>query len=128
VQSITLEIDGERLASTGGQAQAKQFNWPGPAGAQQTKIRVQVGASVPFASYEGLWSVFRMVGDADPRAPGSRVVELSKVRQGHSTPDSVLDPSGKPIVVRLEIGDLPGGIDVFDRNFFNLRCVAKASQ
>jgi type VI secretion system protein ImpL len=128
VQSMTLEIDGDRLVSAGAQTQAKQFTWPGPPGAQQTKIRVQAGASVPFASYEGLWSVFRMVGDADPRPPGSRIIELSKVRQGRSTPDSVLDSNNKPIVVRLEIGDLPGGIDVFDRNFFRIACVARAAQ
>ncbi len=128
VQSMTLEIDGDRLVSGGAQGQAKQFNWPGPPGAQQTKIRVQAGASVPFASYEGLWSVFRMVGDADPRPVGSKIIELSKVRQGRSTPDSVLDSNNRPIVVRLEIGDLPGGVDVFDRNFFRIGCVAKAAQ
>ena len=86
IQSITADIDGNSFTSTASQAQAKQMVWPGPPGAQQVMIRVKAGANIPFASYEGLWSVFRMMADADPRPPGSKMVELSKVRRGHGRP------------------------------------------
>ena len=128
IQSLTADIDGNSFTSTATQAQAKQIVWPGAPGAQQVMIRVRAGANIPFASYEGLWSVFRMMADADPRPPGSKMVELSKVRRGHGRPEAVLDQNDKPIVVRFEISDLPNGVDVFDRNFFGIRCTGRAAE
>jgi type VI secretion system protein ImpL len=125
VESIALEIDGEKLTVAAGQSQARLFDWPGPNGAQQVLIRVKAGANIPFASYEGMWGMFRVLADADPRAPGSRTIELSKVRRGHGRPESVLDQNDRPIQVKLEITELPAGIDVFDANFFRLRCPSR---
>jgi len=128
VESISLDIDGDRLVVTAGQPQSKLFGWPGPAGAQHVLMRVKAGANIPFASYEGVWGIFRMLADADPRAPGSRIIELSKVRRGHGRPESVLDSSDKPIQVRVEITELPAGVDIFDRNFFQARCPVKVTE
>jgi type VI secretion system protein ImpL len=128
IQAISAEIDGSKFTSTGAQSEAKQLYWPGAPGAQQVMIRVRAGANIPFASYEGLWGVFRMMADADPRPPGAKIVELSKVRRGHGRPEAVLDQNDKPIVVRFELSDLPNGVDIFDRNFFNVRCAGRAAE
>ncbi|HXF26437.1 MAG TPA: ImcF-related family protein, partial [Bryobacteraceae bacterium] len=124
VQSLTLNIDGEHTTGN----QAKQFSWPGAPAAQQVELPVKVGATITFASYEGLWGVFRMMNDGDPRAPGSRVVVLSHVRQGRGRPTIVSDASGNPVSIRLEMVDLPNGIDVFDKNFFSVRCPGRVTQ
>lgn len=128
VESISLDIDGQQLTATSGQAETKAFNWPGPAGAQQVLIRVKAGANIPFASYEGVWGVFHMLADADPRPFGSRIIELSKVRRGHGLPESVLDQNNQPIQVRLEVTQLPAGAGIFDRNFFQARCPVKVAE
>ncbi len=125
VESMSLDIDGQQLTATSGQAEGKLFNWPGPAGAQQVLIRVKAGANIPFASYEGVWGIFHMLTDADPRPMGSRIIELSKVRRGHGLPESVLDQNNQPIQVRLEVTQLPAGAKVFDRSFFQARCPVK---
>ena len=127
VESISLDIEGEKLVAPG-PSQPRLFNWPGTSSPQQVVVRVKAGANIPFASYEGLWSIFRLMADADPRAAGSRTIELSKVRRGHGRPEAVLDQNDKPIQVRLEITELPSGADVFDKNFFRVQCPARITE
>jgi len=122
IQNITLEIDGDTIAGAG---QGKTFAWPGASGSQRVRARVLAGANVTFGSYDGMWGIFRWFGDADPRPPGTKVIQFSRVRQGRGNPEEVQDASGKAIVLRLELTELPNGIDVFDRNFFNIRCPGK---
>ncbi|HEX4169616.1 MAG TPA: ImcF-related family protein, partial [Bryobacteraceae bacterium] len=124
-ESISVAIDGQKLNSAGGESTPTLFSWPGKADQQGVLIRVKAGANIPFASYEGLWSIFRLLDDADPRLPGSRIVEISKVRRGHGRPESVLDENDKPIKVRLQLPDLNGKPDVFEKNFFDIHCPAK---
>ena len=125
VESISLDIDGQQLTASSGQAQTKVFSWPGQVGNQQVMIRVKAGANIPFASYEGVWGIFHMLTDADPRPLGSQIIELSKVRRGHGLPESVLDQNNQPIQVRLELTQVPVGAGIFDRNFFQARCPVK---
>ncbi len=54
-----------------------------------------------------------------------RTVELSKLRRGQGRAESVLDQNDKPIQVRLEITGLPAGVDIFDKDFFQIRCTTK---
>jgi type VI secretion system protein ImpL len=122
IQSVSLNIDGVSSTATGAQSQAKQFTWPGPAGSQNVDVRVRSGAAIPFASYQGVWGLFRLMQDADPRPAGSKTIEVSKVRQGRGTPQQVMDQNDKPIVLRLEITEFPNGVDVFDKSFFTVRC------
>lgn len=125
IDSITVELDGDSLTVRGKQPQAKVFAWPGAGESRQVLIRVKAGANIPFASYEGVWGIFRLIADADPRPPGGGVIELSKVRRGRGRPESVLDSNDHPIQVRLEITQLPSGIDVFDRPSFQIRCPSR---
>jgi type VI secretion system protein ImpL len=128
VQGFTLTIDGETAATTGNTAQAKTFTWPG-SGQQMARLRVNVGASVPFGDYNGLWAAFRLLANADPHPAGSRVAVLSKVRgQGASQAAQVTDGDGNPIVVKIDISDAPNGIDIFDPRFFALRCPSRVTE
>ncbi len=127
-QGITLAADGETASATKSASQAKQFSWPG-ASQQEAHLRVNVGASVPYGDYTGVWAIFRLLSNADPRPPGSRTAVLSKVRgQGASQPSQVLDSSNNPIIVKIDITDPPNGIDVFAPGFFTLRCPGKVAQ
>jgi type VI secretion system protein ImpL len=127
VQAITLDIDGQKITATG-KPEAKQFLWPGPAGSQATVVTVKAGANIPFGSYEGLWSVFRLMYDTDPHPAGSRSLEWSHVRQGHGQPQTPTDAEGKPITMRIDVVEFPNGVDVFDKSFFNIRCPGRAAQ
>ncbi len=127
-QGITLIADGETASATKTASTAKQFGWPG-ASQQEAHLRVNVGASVPYGDYSGLWAIFRLLSNADPRPPGSRTAVLSTVRgQGASQAAPVLDASGNSIVVKIDITDPPNGVDVFAPGFFSLRCPAKVAQ
>jgi type VI secretion system protein ImpL len=124
-ESVSLEVDGQTLTTTAGQTQSKTFVWPSGGG---VLVRVKEGANIPFASYDGVWGIFRMLNDADPRPSGSHVIELSKVRRGHGRAESVLDGNNKPIQVRLQLGTPPGRPDVFEKDFFQIHCPNKFLQ
>ncbi len=127
-QGITLSADGETASATKSASQAKQFTWPG-ASQQEARLLVNVGASVPFGVYSGVWSIFRLMANADPRTPGSRTAVLSKVRgQGASQSSSVLDSSNNPIIVRIELTESPNNVDMFAPGFFTLRCPSRVTQ
>jgi len=129
IQHLALDIDGETLASSGKQSASKQFVWPGSSGTQQVSLKVTAGAAVfTFASYDGMWGVFKMMRNADLRAPGGKVVEFSKVRQGSGRPEPVTLENGTPVIAKLEIAEFPGGVDAFDRGFFTgIRCPSRAA-
>jgi type VI secretion system protein ImpL len=127
-ESVTLEVDGQTLTTTTSQTQSKTLVWPGAAGDDGVLVRVKEGANIPFASYDGTWGIFRMLNDADPRPPGSHVIELSKVRRGHGRAESVLDGNNKPIQVRLQLSASSGRPDVFEKAFFQVHCPGKLLQ
>ena len=124
VQAITLDIDGQKITASG-QAQSKQFSWPGSG---QVVVTVKAGGNIPFGSYSGPWGVWRWMYDADARAPGSKTAQWSMLRQGHGQPQAPTDADGKPIVLKIELSELPEGIDIFDRGFFAIRCPGRAAQ
>ncbi len=127
VQAVILSIDGETATASGTGSQAKQFTWPGAG--QGLNLSIRSGTTTPFGIYAGIWSAFRLMANADPRPPGSKVAVFSKVRgQGGSQAGQVLDAAGNPIVVKIDLTDLPGGLDIFDRNFFTIRCPSKVAE
>ncbi len=128
IQSVTMALHGETLTASAGQAAVeKTFLWPGSA--PRARVDARAGSTIPF-SYEGLWAVFQMMGDAEPRALGAKSVELRKVRGGRrGVIEEVLGPDGRPVVVKLEVVEFPGGWDAFHPSFFNnLACLSKAVQ
>ena len=125
VEAVTLNIDGHQSTTARGSAQPQQFQFPGSG---QVVVTVRAGGNIPFGSYAGPWAVLRWMYDADPRPAGTKVAQWSMLRQGHGQPQQPTDAQGKPIVLRVEIGEFPGGADIFDRNFFNIRCPSKVAE
>ena len=64
----------------------------------------------------------------DPRQPGAKEAKWSVLRQGRGQPQQPTDAQGHPIVLRVEIVEFPAGVDLFDRNFFNIRCPLKVAE
>ncbi|MGA8026475.1 MAG: type VI secretion system membrane subunit TssM [Bryobacteraceae bacterium] len=121
---LELEIDGQAYPWT--TSIQKAFTWPSP-GTGKTGVigRIKIGSvAFPFASRGGIWGIFRVMGDAEPRPLDSKLVEWKYVRGG----DGRMEPI-TPAPVRLEIVDFPGGVDLFNPKFFQgLQCPIKAVQ
>jgi type VI secretion system protein ImpL len=125
VDAITLNIDGHQSTTPKGGAQVQQLTWPGSG---QVVVTVRAGGNIPFGSYSGTWALLRWMYDADPRQPGSKVAQWSMLRQGRGQPQQPTDAQGHPIMLRVEIAEFPAGADLFDRNFFNIRCPSKITE
>ncbi len=121
-ESIKLTIDGQNADFTGANSAPKTFVWPGAVHEAKLSVRFKGGTEFPFPSYDGLWAIFQMVGDAD-RHQGSLVeMTLRSGRQGRA----LLNPAGQPVTVRFEIVATP---PIFDRGYFSgLGCVAEVAK
>ena len=122
---LELDIDGRAYQWT--TSLQKQFFWPAPPGTQDlgAVARVRAGAlTIPVASRGGVWGIFRIMGDAEPRPLNGRMVEWKNLRGG----DGRLEPI-QPAPVRIEIVEFPSGHDLFNPVFFEgLQCPANAVQ
>ena len=122
---IELEMDG--VTHQWKTSLQKQFAWPASPAANKLGAigRVVTGSlSFPFASRGGPWAFFRMMGDAEPRAILSKIVEWKYLHSGEGRLEPIT-----PAPVRLEIVEFPGGVDVFNPKFFEgLQCPGKAVQ
>jgi type VI secretion system protein ImpL len=120
--TVELEVDGQTQQFTN--IFQKQFTWPAAAGAKSGAIaRIKTGnvVGVAFLSHPGVWGVFRMMDDAEPRTSGASIIEWK-----YSRADSQRDPL-QPAPVRMEFPDFPGGLDLFHRDFFDgIRCPVAA--
>ncbi|MGH9558722.1 MAG: type VI secretion system membrane subunit TssM [Bryobacteraceae bacterium] len=124
VEAVTLDIDGHRSTTGKNGAQPQQYTWSGPG---DVVVSVRAGGNIPFGSYSGPWAILRWMYDADPRS-GGKVAQWSMLRQGHGQPQAPTDAQGRPIVLRVEISEFPAGVDLFDRNFFGVRCPGKVAE
>jgi type VI secretion system protein ImpL len=124
--AIELEIDGKSVAFTKQSQLQRQFVWPAGAGVKAGAVgRVKVGPSFayPFASRGGLWGVFRIFGDAEPRPAGEKTAQWKYARGSDGRREPIEPP------VRLDIVEFPGGVDLFNPSVFEgLRCPVKAVQ
>lgn len=122
---LELEIDGKPYPWT--KKIQKQFTWPPPPdqkplGATAWIMTGTVGLNI--ASREGIWGIFRIIGDAEPRALNGRIVEWK-----YSGGERGLRQPIHPAPVQMEIVDFPGGIDVFNPQFYQgLKCPTRAVQ
>lgn len=118
---LELEIDGQ-VQSWSSPLQ-KQFSWPAPPDARVIggAARIRTGnVTYAFAQRGGVWGIFRIIGQAEPRAFNSTLVEWKYSQLG----DQI-----RPAPVQIEIVEFPGGVDLFHPTFFEgLRCPAKAVQ
>jgi type VI protein secretion system component VasK len=124
-KDTTLEvvIDGQTHNWTS--VLQKQFTWPAAVGAKSGALaRLRGTTAYAFDSHDGLWGIFRMMADAEPRPLSNTLVEWKYVRLGEKTVDPI-----EPGPVRVEFAEFPGGVDVFNPSFFSgLQCPAKAVQ
>jgi type VI secretion system protein ImpL len=121
--TIVFDVDGQHREMN---VYQEQFSWPPPAGAKSGAVALlrTGGVSVGFASRDGLWGIFRMIGDAEGRVPGSKIVEWRRTR-GMNGPGVLISPAP----VRLEIVEASGGADVFTPGYFSgLQCPSEAAQ
>jgi type VI secretion system protein ImpL len=123
----TLEFDLDGRSYLWTSSLQKQFTWPPPPDARNLGAVAKVnvgGLSFPFASRPGLWGIFRIMGDAEPRALGSKIVEWKYLTGGSGKPEPI-----QPAPVRVEFVQFPGGADVFNPRFFEgLQCPVAAVQ
>jgi len=110
---LELEIDEKPYPWTIGLQ--KQFTWPAPPGTQNpgaiARLRT-AGTAFPFASEGGIWGIFRILGDAEARDLGAKVVEWKYSRGRSGRPEPIEPP------IELEIVNFPGGVDVFNPKFW----------
>lgn len=124
--SFEFNFDGRPVTFSPGNSLQREFQWPSPAGiSQEATAHVSIaGQRFPFARGAGLWGVFRVFQDAEPRPLGGKDVEWRRVRvAGGQTAD--LNPP-----VRMQFVDLPAGsLDLFNPLFFGgLGCPSRAAQ
>lgn len=119
---LELQIDGRIYQLNS--ALRKEFTWPPP---ESAKARAIAGlrAGLVFASFadrSGLWAVFRIMGDAEPRGLNSAMVEWRDSQVGAKAPI-------EPAPVKVEIVQFPNSADVFNPKFYDgLQCPMKAVQ
>ena len=119
---IELDVDGQQHRWDNS-VQA-QFIWPAPPGAK-TGATARAGDgtfAAGFASEPGIWGIFRIIGDAEPRALQAPVIEWKYTKGTRGERVEI-----KPAPIRLEIVD--GGADVFNSKFYEgLQCSGSAIQ
>jgi type VI secretion system protein ImpL len=122
-ERISGNIDGQPADFSGAGAPAKTFTWPGPNPGTQLSIRLKGGNETLYPSYQGLWSVFRFVGDAD-RHTGSSVEMDARAGKANQL---VRNPANnQPVTIKLDINANP---PVFDKSYFaGMGCVAEVAK
>jgi type VI protein secretion system component VasK len=124
---VEVEVDGQLHQWT--TIFQKQFTWPAAPGAKPGAIaRIRTdNVAHAFILRGGVWGIFKMMADAEPRAPQATLIEWKYSRVGDQR---VGDQGGDPIQpapVRMEFPEFPNGVDVFQPQFFDgLRCPAAA--
>jgi hypothetical protein len=110
--AVELDIDGQVNQLTVFQ---KPFTWPSPPGTKTTGAvaRLRSTISVAFASRGGVWGIFRVFGDAEPRALNSKPVIWTKTSGGVGRPEPI-----QPAPVQLEIVQFPGNQDVLNPKYW----------
>jgi len=88
------------------------------------RLRLSSGAGVSIASRGGIWGIFKILGDAEPRDLGAKLVEWRYTSSGVGRREPI-----QPAPVEAEIVGFPGGQDVFNAKFWEgLRCPTSALQ
>ena len=128
LRSITLALDGQTLKSTSGGGEVKEFTWPG-ADSQSARLGGSLGGSeLSFITYDGLWSAFRLFGDADKFESSGAGYTLQWIpRQGQSGQSIRLD-GGNTLTLTFLL-DLKGAPPVFQKGYLSsVQCVAEVAR
>jgi type VI secretion system protein ImpL len=119
--SIKLAIDGQ-TADFGAALNNKTFTWPGAAHGASVGVTYKGTPPYMLDSMDGLWGIFRMVGDANTRT-GSQIQWILTTGK---PPHPVYRNGNQPVTATLDITANP---PVLDRNYFaGLSCVAEVAK
>lgn len=126
IQSATLNIDGQSITYSGGNAAAKQFTWPAAQPGVRATAKFGGSTEITWATYPGLWGVFRFFARAEKPVGGGQSSSLEWViRIGDQAAQL---PNGKPLTVRFDL-DMGASPPVFQRGYFSsLGCVADVAR
>jgi type VI protein secretion system component VasK len=120
--TMKVVVNGQTAEFTSANAATpKTFSWPGSA--QNASLAVSYKGTSPYEidSAEGLWAIFKLMGDANTRT-GSQVEWIMETGK---PPHPVLR-NGQPITARLDITANP---PVLDKGYFaGLSCVAEVAK
>jgi len=123
--SLEFNFDGKTASFAKGNVLRKEFQWPPFSRASSRAVAkvITPGFSFPFASGTGIWGVFRVFADAEPRALNDKNIEwkYNRVAGGQPAP---MDPP-----VRMQFVDFPGGVDLFNPALWGrFQCPGRATQ
>jgi type VI secretion system protein ImpL len=128
VASLTMNIDGQPLNYSGGNADFKQFTWPGTTTqAVRLSVKIPGGSSLDFPNYDQLWAVFHFFADADHwQQTGSTYNIEWTLRVAGGKPVTVL--GGKPVTVQFDLDTL-GAPPILQKGYLaTLQCVSSVAK
>ncbi|HML16319.1 MAG TPA: ImcF-related family protein [Bryobacteraceae bacterium] len=124
IKSVTLNIDGQSLNSTGS-APAKQFTWPGSPQGVNAMVNYG-GTDLGWQAFPGLWGVFRFFAAADKPAGSGTTSTVEWVMRSGTQVTKL--PDGRPMTERIEL-NMGASPPVFQRGYFSsLTCVADVAR
>jgi type VI secretion system protein ImpL len=127
VAGLTMSIDGQPLIYAGGNADFKQFTWPGTT-AQGVTLTVKItgGSDLGWPSYDGAWGVFHFFAEADKWQQTGSTYNIEWVLRTAGRP--VTAPSGKPVTVQFDL-DTQGGPPILQKGYLSsLQCVQSVAK
>lgn len=116
--SVKMNIDGQSVTFTQSSQAPKPFDWPGKTSGTQASVSYK-GTTHEYGFYDGLWSIFLFVQDADKRT--GPLVEMT-LKSGKSGKVIIDQATGQPVTLTFEIAANP---PIFDKGYFSgMACVA----
>jgi type VI secretion system protein ImpL len=94
VRGVTVEIEGQRLDYFHGPTRSLSITWPGPSPGQSSVEFDDLSGMRPARTYQGAWSLFRMLNDAKPQAQSELRYRVT------------LRAGGRSVRMRLEAGSV----------------------
>jgi type VI secretion system protein ImpL len=127
VAGLTMSIDGQPLTYAGGNADFKQFTWPGtPAQGVTLTVKISGGSDLGWPSYEGAWGVFHFFAEADKWQQTGSTYNIEWVLRTAGRP--VTAPSGKPVTVQFDLDTL-GAPPILQKGYLSsLQCVSSVAK
>jgi type VI secretion system protein ImpL len=115
--SVMMNIDGQSVTFTPS-SQAKPFVWPGQSSGTQASVSYK-GTTHEYGFYDGLWSIFLFVQDADKRTGPMVEMTFKTGKLGSIVLD---DATKQPLTLKFEINANP---PIFDPGYFSgMACIA----
>jgi type VI secretion system protein ImpL len=127
VSSLTTNIDGQTLTYSGGNAEFKQFTWPGTT-SQGVRSTVNItGSPFEWASFDGAWGLFHLFAVADKWQQTGATYNIEWVIRGAGGVP-VKAPSGKPFTVQFDLDTL-GAPPILRKGYLSsLQCVSSVAK